>query len=123
MAFDFHINNKKELHEHIVQFISNNLSNFFTLVPGISEVPSSFIEMAEFMNKGYDASLGDLILIGKNNKYDGIVLLLACKHKNGLGQKRVIKKWDARNYKVIISNRYDDIIKKLICYCYKTPKW
>jgi prophage antirepressor-like protein len=113
------IKTENDLHYQVVKYIKNQLNSPFCMIVGLGELQDTPEKRIEASKKGYRPGLPDILISSSNGRYNGIALEL----KTPLGtnelsdaQKKTLNELENDNYKVIISNDYNDIIYKLTKY-------
>jgi hypothetical protein len=112
------IQSENDLHFKVVQFLRKHYSKIL-FVTGLGELQSTSYKRCMAWKKGYRSGTCDLIILKSNDKYNG----LAFEFKNPKGTGRISTKQlefctdlSNNNFRVIISNDYDEIIKEVIMY-------
>ncbi len=117
-----YIATENDLHISVIKFIKNKLNDYFLIVPTLGELQNNDEKRIEAYNKGYQKGSPDVILIGKNHKYDGVALEFKTpKGTNDINeyQRQTLNNFKGKNYKLIVSNSFTDILYKLMKYCNK----
>jgi len=114
-----YINTEFDLHTSVVKYIRDYLSNTFVIIAGLGGQQNTDELRLESYRLGYSAGQPDLILIAKNNKYSGIAIEMKTPKGTGVvtpSQEHILDQLKHNNFKVIVSNDYNQIIYKLTKY-------
>ena len=114
----FNIHDEQSLHEKVVNFIKKRFPYcLFTVTLG--ENQNTLAKRIKSKRMGYIKGNVDLIINNCNKSYNGFAIEF--KSPTGIGkitkeQSEIIKKYSSNNFKVLISNDYDEIIENIIMY-------
>ena len=127
----FNINTEYDLHKKVVNFIRNNYPKaILTASLGENQINGN-IRIKSY-NMGYQKGSPDLIIQNLHLNYSGFAIEF--KTPTGYGklseeQKMMLQEYENNNYKILVSNDYDEIIKEIILYfqgvrikCKKCPR-
>ena len=114
----FNINTEYDLHKKVVNFIRNNYPKAI-LIPTLGENQINGNMRIKSYNMGYQKGACDLFIGNMHLKYSGFAIEF--KTPTGYGklseeQKMMIQEYENNNYKILVSNDYDEIIKEIILY-------
>jgi len=89
------------------------------IAPGLGEYQATSELQSDAYNKGYLGGQPDLLILNLHMKYNGFALEM--KHPGGIGelkpkQRRYLDNLEQQNWKVMVSDSYDDILIELIEY-------
>ena len=118
----FKMENEYDLHTKTVDFIRHRYPTAL-INASLGENQDTSNKRIKSFCQGYEAGMPDIILLNLHKKYTGLVIEF--KSPTGQGvlsekQERVLKNLELNNYRVIVSNNYDDIIFELITYMSET---
>ena len=107
----FNIKTEYDLHKKVVNFIRNNYPKAI-LIPTLGENQING-------NMGYQKGACDLFIGNMHLKYSGFAIEF--KTPTGYGklseeQEMMLQEYENNNYKILVSNDYDEIIKEIILY-------
>ena len=114
----FNINTEYDLHKKVVNFIRNNYPKAI-LIPTLGENQINSNMRIKSYNKGYQKGACDLFIGNMHLNYSGFAIEF--KTPTGYGklseeQKMMLQEYENNNYKILVSNDYDEIIKEIILY-------
>ena len=114
----FNINTEYDLHKKVVNFIRNNYPKAI-LIPTLGENQINSNMRIKSYNKGYQKGACDLFIGNMHLNYSGFTIEF--KTPTGYGklseeQKMMLQEYENNNYKILVSNDYDEIIKEIILY-------
>ena len=114
----FNINTEYDLHKKVVNFIRNNYPKAI-LIPTLGENQINGNMRIKSYNMGYQKGSPDLIIQNLHLNYSGFAIEF--KTPTGYGklseeQKMMLQEYENNNYKILVSNDYDEIIKEIILY-------
>ena len=114
----FNINTEYDLHKKVVNFIRNNYPKAI-LIPTLGENQINGNMRIKSYNMGYQKGACDLFIGNMHLKYTGFAI--ECKTPTGYGklskeQEMMLQEYENNNYKTLVSNDYDEIIKEIILY-------
>ena len=114
----FSIKTEYDLHKKVVNFIRNNYPKAI-LIPTLGENQIDDWMRIKSYNMGYQRGSFDIFIGNLHLKYNGFVIEF--KSPQGYGklsedQNMMMKEYKKNNYKILISNNYDEIIKEIIYY-------
>ena len=114
----FNINTEYDLHKKVVNFIRNNYPKAI-LIPTLGENQINDATRIKSYFMGYQKGACDLFIGNMHLKYSGFAIEF--KTPTGYGklseeQKMMIQEYENNNYKILVSNDYDEIIKEIILY-------
>ena len=114
----FNINTEYDLHKKVVNFIRNNYPKAI-LIPTLGENQINGNMRIKSYNMGYQKGACDLFIGNMHLKYSG--LAIEFKTPTGYGklskeQEMMLQEYENNNYKTLVSNDYDEIIKEIILY-------
>ena len=112
------INNEKELHYKVVDYIRNFIKEAI-IIPGLGEHQINSSVRTDAYLKGYTGGQVDIILLNYHTHYKGLAIEL--KTPTGLGiisdkQQNYINSLENNGFKTLISSNYDEIITTIIKY-------
>jgi prophage antirepressor-like protein len=118
----FKMENEYDLHTKTIDFIRHRYPTAL-INASLGENQDTSNKRIKSFCQGYEAGMPDIILLNLHKKYTGLVIEF--KSPTGQGvlsekQERVLKNLELNNYRVIVSNNYDDIIFELITYMSET---
>ena len=114
----FNINTEYDLHKKVVNFIRNNYPKAI-LIPTLGENQINSNMRIKSYNMGYQKGSCDLFIGNMHLKYSGFAIEF--KTPTGYGklsdeQEMMLQEYENNNYKILVSNDYDEIIKEIILY-------
>ena len=114
----FNINTEYDLHKKVVNFIRNNYPKAI-LIPTLGENQINANMRIKSYNMGYQKGACDLFIGNMHLKYSGFAIEF--KTPTGYGklseeQEMMLQEYENNNYKILVSNDYDEIIKEIILY-------
>ena len=114
----FNINTEYDLHKKVVNFIRNNYPKAI-LIPTLGENQINGNMRIKSYNMGYQKGACDLFIGNMHLKYTGFAIEF--KTPTGYGklskeQEMMLQEYENNNYKILVSNDYDEIIKEIILY-------
>ena len=114
----FNINTEYDLHKKVVNFIRNNYPKAI-LIPTLGENQINVNMRIKSYNMGYQKGACDLFIGNMHLKYSGFAIEF--KTPTGYGklseeQEIMLQEYENNNYKTLVSNDYDEIIKEIILY-------
>ena len=114
----FSINTEYDLHKKVVNFIRNNYPKAI-LIPTLGENQINVNMRMKSYNMGYQKGACDLFIGNMHLKYSGFAIEF--KTPTGYGklseeQEMMLQEYENNNYKILVSNDYDEIIKEIILY-------
>ena len=114
----FNINTEYDLHKKAVNFIRNNYPKAI-LIPTLGENQINGNMRMKSYNMGYQKGACDLFIGNMHLKYSGFAIEF--KTPTGYGklseeQEMMLQEYENNNYKILVSNDYDEIIKEIILY-------
>ena len=114
----FNINTEYDLHKKVVNFIRNNCPKAI-LIPTLGENQINGNMRIKSYNMGYQKGACDLFIGNMHLKYSGFAIEF--KTPTGYGklseeQEMMLQEYENNNYKILVSNDYDEIIKEIILY-------
>ena len=114
----FNINTEYDLHKKVVNFIRNNYPKAI-LIPTLGENQINSNMRIKSYNKGYQKGACDLLIGNMHLKYSSFAIEF--KTPTGYGklseeQEMMLQEYENNNYKILVSNDYDEIIKEIILY-------
>ena len=114
----FNINTEYDLHKKVVNFIANNYPKAI-LIPTLGENQINGNMRIKSYNMGYQKGACDLFIGNMHLKYSGFAIEF--KTPTGYGklseeQEMMLQEYENNNYKILVSNDYDEIIKEIILY-------
>ena len=114
----FNINTEYDLHKKVVNFIRNNYPKAI-LIPTLGENQINGNMRIKSYNMGYQKGACDLFIGNMHLKYTGFAIEF--KTPTGYGklskeQEMMLQEYENNNYKTLVSNDYDEIIKEIILY-------
>ena len=114
----FSINTEYDLHKKVVNFIRNNYPKAI-LIPTLGENQINIDMRIKSYNMGYQKGSCDLFIGNMHLKYSGFAIEFKTPVNCGKlseEQKMMLKEYENNNYKILVSNDYDEIIKEIILY-------
>ena len=114
----FNINTEYDLHKKVVNFIRNNYPKAI-LLPSLGENQINCNMRIKSYNMGYQKGTCDLLIGNLHLNYTGFGIEF--KTPTGYGklskeQEMMLQEYENNNYKILVSNDYDEIIKEIILY-------
>ena len=114
----FNIETEYDLHKKVVNFIRNNYPKAI-LIPTLGENQINGNMRIKSYNMGYQKGACDLFIGNMHLKYSGFAIEF--KTPTGYGklskeQEMMLQEYENNNYKTLVSNDYDEIIKEIILY-------
>ena len=114
----FNIQTEYDLHKKVVNFIRNHYPKALLIATLGENQITSYLRLKSYL-KGYQKGLPDLIIQNLHIVYSGFAIEF--KNPNGNGvlseqQQSILQEYKNNNFKVLISNDYDEIIKEIIHY-------
>lgn len=114
----FKIDNEFDLHKHIINFCKVQYPEILLIIQS-GELQDTQIKRSQEYYKGYQSGSFDLIIGNLNKKFNGFCIEF--KNPNGKGivsqkQLEMQKKYEANNYKTLITNDYNKCIVEIIEY-------
>ena len=114
----FNISTEYDLHKKVVNFIKNNYPKAI-LIPTLGENQINSNIRIKSYNMGYQKGVCDLFIGNMHLKYSGFAIEF--KTPTGYGklskeQEMMLQEYENDNYKTLVSNDYDEIIKEIILY-------
>ena len=114
----FNIETEYDLHKKVVNFIRNNYPKAI-LIPTLGENQINGNMRIKSYNMGYQKGACDLFIGNMHLKYTGFAIEF--KTPTGYGklskeQEMMLQEYENNNYKILVSNDYDEIIKEIILY-------
>ena len=114
----FNINTEYDLHKKVVNFIRNNYPKAL-LIPTLGENQVNCNMRIKSYKMGYQKGSCDLFIGNMHLKYSGFAIEF--KTPTGYGklskeQEMMLQEYENNNYKTLVSNDYDEIIKEIILY-------
>ena len=114
----FNINTEYDLHKKVVNFIRNNYPKAI-LIPSLGENQITVNMRLKSYNMGYQKGACDLFIGNMHLNYSGFAIEF--KTPTGHGklskeQEMMLQEYENNNYKTLVSNDYDEIIKEIILY-------
>ena len=114
----FNINTEYDLHKKVVNFIRNNYPKAI-LIPTLGENQITCNMRIKSYNMVYQKGACDLFIGNMHLKYSGFAIEF--KTPTGYGklskeQEMMLQEYENNNYKILVSNDYDEIIKEIILY-------
>jgi hypothetical protein len=114
------IQSENDLHYKVVDFLKKHYPDVMFLV-GLGELQDSPNKRCMAWKKGYRSGTCDIIILRNNEEFNG----LAFEFKNPKGTGRVSSKQmdycldlSHNDFKVVISNNYDEIVKEIVMYMF-----
>ena len=110
--------NEKDLHYNIVKFIKNIIHDPI-IIPGLGEHQTSSSLRSDAYYKGYISGVPDILILNYHKHYNGLAIELKTPKGNGSlseNQEIYLNRLTDNNYKIIVSNDYNEIILQLIEY-------
>ena len=114
----FNINTEYDLHKKVVNFIRNNYPKAL-LIPTLGENQVNCNMRITSYNKGYQKGSCDLFIGNMHINYSGFAIEFKtpkCDGKLSKEQEMMLQEYENNNYKTLVSNDYDEIIKEIILY-------
>ena len=114
----FNINTEYDLHKKVVNFIRNNYPKAL-LIPTLGENQVNCNMRITSYNKGYQKGSCDLFIGNMHLNYSGFAIEFKtpkCDGKLSKEQEMMLQEYENNNYKTLVSNDYDEIIKEIILY-------
>ena len=110
------IMNEYDLHCRVVKLLRKKFPNLLLII-GLGELQDTSAKRSSAYNKGYRGGQPDLIIIHENEHYNGMAVEF--KNPNGTGrlsskQEEFLLDLQRRDYKVIVSNDYDEILISIL---------
>jgi len=114
----YKMENEYDLHTKTVDFIRHRYPNAI-LNASLGENQDTSNKRIKSFCQGYEAGAPDLMIMNLHKKYSGLVIEFKSPTGQGIlseKQNRVLKNLELNNYRVIISNNYDDILFEIISF-------
>ena len=114
----FNINTEYDLHKKVVNFIRNNYPKAL-INATLGENQININMRIKSYNMGYQKGSPDLIIQNLHLKYSGFAIEFKTPSGNGRiseEQEMMLHEYEKNNYKILVSNDYDEIIKEIILY-------
>ena len=118
MTNEININNEKELHYKVVNYIRKYMDSPI-IIPGLGEYQVNTNIRNDAYYKGYTGGQPDLIILNQHEDYNGFVLELKTPKNNGVistNQQLYIDRLNDNRFFTLISSDYDEIITALVKY-------
>jgi hypothetical protein len=112
------IQNEFDLHTKVVDFIRKFYVDAI-IIPGLGEFQTTGKLRCDGYLKGYTPGQPDLLILNSNDDYEGFAIEFKTpkgKCKTSENQEIFLSKLKDINYKVLLSNDYDEIIIQIINY-------
>ena len=112
------INNEKELHYKVVDFIKN-FKKEPIIIPGLGELQSNSNVRADAYYKGYAGGQPDILILNYHTKYRGLAIELKTPTGRGVlskNQENYMNNLKHNGFMTLVSCDYDDIITTIIKY-------
>jgi prophage antirepressor-like protein len=116
--FTFKIENEFDLHTKVVNFINTQYPEALTVAP-MGELQDTASKRINAKRLGYQKGAPDIIINNLHKKYVGFCIELKTPKGTGViseAQQKVLQNYKDNNFKVLISNNYDECIMQLIDY-------
>ena len=114
----FNIQSEYDLHKKVVNFIRNNYPKaLLNATLGENQINSNM--RLRSYNMGYQKGSPDLIIQNLHMRYSGFAIEFKSPSGNGKlsdEQQIMLQEYGNNNFKVLVSNDYDEIIKEIIHY-------
>ena len=112
------LNNERDLHYKVVNFIKKKYPEVM-IAPGLGEYQQTSELRVDAYRKGYLSGQPDILILNLHKNFNGFALEL--KHPGGTGrlsanQHTFLSNLQQQNWKVLVSDSYDDILMELIEY-------
>ena len=114
----FKIENEKDLHHKVVNFIRNNYRDAL-LIAQCGENQDTPQKRIDSKCAGYEAGSPDLIIANFHKHYKGLAIEFKSPTGEGVltaSQKQMLHRYSRTGYKTFISNDYDKILLEIIDY-------
>ena len=114
----FKIENETDLHTKVVSFLKKRYPHSI-FSAGLQENQDSVNKRIDSVQKGYLCGSPNLIIHNLHKHYTGLVVEFKSPQGHGVlscDQSKMLRHYKSKNFKIIISNDYDYIIKQLIEY-------
>ena len=114
----FNISTEYDLHIKVVNFIRNHYPKTLLFASLGENQLNSDMRLRSY-KMGYQKGTADLIINNLHMKYSGFAIEF--KSPSGFGklseeQQMMLQEYENNNYKILVSNDYDEIIKEIILY-------
>jgi hypothetical protein len=116
--FTFKIENEFDLHTKVVNFINIQYPEALTVAP-MGELQDTASKRINAKRLGYQKGAPDIIINNLHKQYVGFCIELKTPKGTGViseAQQKVLQNYKDNNFKVLISNNYDECIMQLIDY-------
>ena len=118
LKLQFKIENEFDLHSKIVNYIRCRYSDV-VMIAQIGELQDTSDKRIKSYEVGYNGGAPDLIINELSGKYNG--LCIEFKSPSGRGilldkQNYTLQQYEARKYKTVVSNNYDEILLEVYDY-------
>ena len=114
----FNIQTEYDLHKKVVNFIKNHYPTaLFSVSLGENQITSDM--RLKSYHKGYQKGSPDLIIQNLHRTYSGLAIEFKNPHGNGVlsdKQYLMLQAYINNNFKILVSNDYDLILKEIIHY-------
>jgi prophage antirepressor-like protein len=114
----FEIKNETDLHVKVVAYVKRWFENSL-FVASLGENQDTSYKRIDSYKKGYLKGSPDLIINNYHKKYRGFAIEFKTPKGNGIlseSQKKMLRQYKLNDYKVLVSNDYDEIVQELIEY-------
>ena len=114
----FNMQTEYDLHKKVVNFIRNHYPKALLIAPLGENQITSYMRLKSY-HKGYQKGSPDLIIQNLHIEHSGFVIEF--KNPNGNGvltdqQQSILQEYKNNNFKTMVSNDYDEILKEIIHY-------
>jgi len=110
--------NERDLHYQVISFINKNWPDAI-IIPGLGENQTTPKLRCDSKRKGYISGTPDILILNNHRKYNGCAIELKTPAGTGMlsdNQATFLDRLDDNNFKIIISNNYEELIIKLHDY-------
>jgi hypothetical protein len=107
-----------DLHIKVVSYVKRWFENSL-FIASLGENQDTSYKRIDSHKKGYLKGSPDLIINNYHKKYRGFAIEFKTPKGNGVlseSQKKMLKQYELNDYKVLVSNDYDEIVQELIEY-------
>jgi len=111
--------NETNLHYKVIDFIRKYHPEAI-LIPGLGEHQITTTSRSDAYYKGYKGGQPDILILNRHKTFSGMAIELKTPTGKGIvseNQRNCLDALKLNNYKVLISNDYDEIIVQVLEYC------
>ena len=115
----FKIENEFDLHKKVVDYL-RRFHPELLFTAGLGELQDTSQKRISSWQKGYQKGQPDLIIQNCHNQFNGLCLEFKTPKGNGVlseAQEQLLKRYKENNFKTLVSEDYDVIIRAIEDYC------